>query len=149
MGSVGGGVWKTENSGRTWYPISDQGIPIGSIGAIAVAVWPKNSSNVVTLVNGDGVPGGLYFRWVRRSPRSTVLEQNRSCRTTLSTPNTKITSHPPDLTHKKIVSSCPSIRLSTPSVKTAKQASAEFDIQVRPTFDTLIWPTWILIFCLI
>jgi photosystem II stability/assembly factor-like uncharacterized protein len=37
MGSVGGGVWKTENAGRTWTPISDQGIPIGSIGAIAVA----------------------------------------------------------------------------------------------------------------
>ena len=44
MGSVGGGVWKTENSGRTWYPISDQGIPIGSIGAIAVA--PSNASVV-------------------------------------------------------------------------------------------------------
>jgi photosystem II stability/assembly factor-like uncharacterized protein len=39
-GSVGGGVWKTENSGHTWFPISDQGIPIGSIGAIAVA--PSN-----------------------------------------------------------------------------------------------------------
>src|ERR1035437_7652915 len=37
FGSVGGGVWKTENSGRTWLPISDEGIPIGSIGAIAVA----------------------------------------------------------------------------------------------------------------
>ena len=37
MGSVGGGVWKTENAGRTWLPISDTGIPIGSIGAIAVA----------------------------------------------------------------------------------------------------------------
>ena len=37
MGSVGGGVWKTENAGRTWVPISDEGIPIGSIGAIAVA----------------------------------------------------------------------------------------------------------------
>ena len=23
FGSVGGGVWKTENSGRTWFPISD------------------------------------------------------------------------------------------------------------------------------
>src|SRR5271165_5829049 len=40
-GSVGGGLWKTENSGHTWYPISDQGIPIGSIGAIAVA--PSNA----------------------------------------------------------------------------------------------------------
>src|SRR5580693_5117506 len=37
FGSVGGGVWKTENAGRTWFPIADEGIPIGSIGAIAVA----------------------------------------------------------------------------------------------------------------
>lgn len=37
MGSVGGGVWMTENDGRTWTPIADQAIPIGSIGAIAVA----------------------------------------------------------------------------------------------------------------
>jgi len=44
MGSVGGGVWKTENSGRTWNPISDEGIPIGSIGAIAVA--PSNAKVV-------------------------------------------------------------------------------------------------------
>src|ERR1700685_1051487 len=36
-GSVGGGVWKTENSGRTWFPISDEGIPIGSIRDIAVS----------------------------------------------------------------------------------------------------------------
>src|ERR1700751_1999824 len=27
MGSVGGGVWKTQNAGRTWFPIIDQGIP--------------------------------------------------------------------------------------------------------------------------
>jgi photosystem II stability/assembly factor-like uncharacterized protein len=40
FGSVGGGVWKTQNAGRTWFPISDEGIPIGSIGAIAVA--PSN-----------------------------------------------------------------------------------------------------------
>src|ERR1022692_2761202 len=41
-GSVGGGVWKTENSGRTWFPVSDEGIPIGSIGAIAVAPFNPN-----------------------------------------------------------------------------------------------------------
>jgi photosystem II stability/assembly factor-like uncharacterized protein len=50
MGSVGGGVWKTENADRTWYPISDQGIPIGSIGAIAVA--PSNP-NVVYVGTGE------------------------------------------------------------------------------------------------
>jgi photosystem II stability/assembly factor-like uncharacterized protein len=50
FGSVGGGVWKTENSGRTWNPISDEGIPIGSIGAIAVA--PSNA-NVVYVGTGE------------------------------------------------------------------------------------------------
>jgi photosystem II stability/assembly factor-like uncharacterized protein len=50
FGSVGGGVWKTENAGRTWVPISDEGIPIGSIGAIAVA--PSNP-NVVYAGTGE------------------------------------------------------------------------------------------------
>ena len=36
MGSVGGGVWKTTNAGRTWIPIFDAQ-PIASIGAVAVA----------------------------------------------------------------------------------------------------------------
>jgi photosystem II stability/assembly factor-like uncharacterized protein len=50
FGSVGGGVWKTENSGRTWYPISDEGIPIGSIGAIAVA---PSDAHVVYVGTGE------------------------------------------------------------------------------------------------
>ena len=50
FGSVGGGVWKTENAGRTWLPISDEGIPIGSIGAIAVA--PSNA-DVVYVGTGE------------------------------------------------------------------------------------------------
>ncbi len=50
MGSVGGGVWKTENDGRTWTPISDTGIPIGSIGAIAVA---PSDPNVVYVGTGE------------------------------------------------------------------------------------------------
>src|ERR1700691_3596353 len=51
FGSVGGGVWKTENAGRTWFPISDEGIPIGSIGSIAVA--PSNP-NIVYVGTGEG-----------------------------------------------------------------------------------------------
>ena len=52
-GSVGGGVWKTENAGRTWVPISDDpvtGIPIGSIGAIAVA---PSDANIVYVGTGE------------------------------------------------------------------------------------------------
>ncbi|HEY2153624.1 MAG TPA: hypothetical protein VGH34_22635, partial [Vicinamibacterales bacterium] len=37
MGATGGGVWKTENFGATWTPITDGQIPTGSIGAIDVA----------------------------------------------------------------------------------------------------------------
>ena len=50
FGSVGGGVWKTENAGRTWFPIADQGIPIGSIGAIAVA---QSNPNVIYVGTGE------------------------------------------------------------------------------------------------
>jgi len=48
MGSVGGGVWKTTNAGRTWFPIFDSQ-PIASIGAVAVA-----PSNVDTVYVGSG-----------------------------------------------------------------------------------------------
>ncbi len=50
FGSVGGGVFKTENAGHTWIPISDEGIPIGSIGAIAVA---PSDANVVYVGTGE------------------------------------------------------------------------------------------------
>lgn len=36
FGSVNGGIWRTDDSGRTWQPIFDQA-PVGSIGALAVA----------------------------------------------------------------------------------------------------------------
>src|SRR5215470_7999753 len=49
FGSVGGGVWKSENSGRTWTPIFDSQ-PIASIGAIAVA--PSNP-NIVYVGTGE------------------------------------------------------------------------------------------------
>ncbi len=36
FGAVNGGVWRTDDAGRTWQPIFDAA-PVGSIGAIAVA----------------------------------------------------------------------------------------------------------------
>src|SRR3954463_1603065 len=48
FGSVGGGVWKTTNAGRTWLPIFDSQ-PIASIGAITAA-----ASNPDILYVGTG-----------------------------------------------------------------------------------------------
>jgi photosystem II stability/assembly factor-like uncharacterized protein len=44
FGGVGGGVWKTEDAGITWTPISDGQIATGSIGSIDVA--PSNPNDV-------------------------------------------------------------------------------------------------------
>ena len=49
FGSVGGGVWKTTNAGRTWHPIFDSQ-PIASIGAIGVA--PSNP-NIIYVGTGE------------------------------------------------------------------------------------------------
>src|ERR671926_1010545 len=50
FGSVGGGVWKSLNSGRTWTPIFDA-TNVASIGAIAVS-----TSNPNTIYVGTGEP---------------------------------------------------------------------------------------------
>src|SRR3989441_8270541 len=49
FGSVGGGLWKSLNSGRTWNPVFDS-IGVASIGAIGVA--PSNP-NVVYVGTGE------------------------------------------------------------------------------------------------
>src|SRR5215216_3301584 len=50
FGSVGGGVWKSLNSGRTWTPIFDAN-NVASIGAIAVS-----TANPNTVYVGTGEP---------------------------------------------------------------------------------------------
>jgi len=51
VGAVDGGVWKSDDYGRTWNPIFD-GQPTQSIGAIAVA--PSNPA-VVYVASGEGL----------------------------------------------------------------------------------------------
>jgi len=51
MGVVNGGVWKTDDAGRTWTPIFDDQ-PTGSIGDIAVA---PSDPDVVYVTSGEGL----------------------------------------------------------------------------------------------
>ena len=51
VGQVDGGVWKSDDYGRTWNPIFD-GQPSQSIGAIAVA---ESNPNIVYVASGEGL----------------------------------------------------------------------------------------------
>jgi photosystem II stability/assembly factor-like uncharacterized protein len=51
VGQVDGGVWKSDDYGRTWNPIFD-GQPTQSIGAIAVA---PSDANIVYVASGEGL----------------------------------------------------------------------------------------------
>lgn len=51
IGAVNGGVWKTNDYGRTWHPIFDSE-PTGSIGAIAVA---PSDPKIIYVGSGEGL----------------------------------------------------------------------------------------------
>ncbi|MFN5478723.1 MAG: VPS10 domain-containing protein [Chitinophagaceae bacterium] len=56
MGITGGGVWKTENAGQTWFNISDGYFKTGSVGAVAVS---ESDPNVVYVGMGEHAPRGV------------------------------------------------------------------------------------------
>lgn len=58
FGAVNGGVWRTDDAGRTWSPIFDSA-PVGSIGAIAVA---------------PSAPGTLYVGTGEADMRSDIAQ---------------------------------------------------------------------------
>lgn len=76
MGATGGGVWKTDDYGNTWRPISDGYFETGSIGSIRVA--PSDSDVLYVGTGSDGIRSnviigrGLYYSddagesWERR-----------------------------------------------------------------------------------
>ena len=56
MGTTGGGVWKTNDAGVSWYNVSDGFFKTGSVGAVAVA---ENDPNVVYVGMGEHAPRGV------------------------------------------------------------------------------------------
>ena len=56
MGATGGGVWKTENAGRTWENLSDKHFKVGTIGAVAVS---RSDNNVIYVGTGESPIRGV------------------------------------------------------------------------------------------
>lgn len=56
MGATGGGVWKTDDAGKTWSNISDGFFNTGSVGAIAVA---ESDPNVIYVGMGEAPVRGV------------------------------------------------------------------------------------------
>lgn len=56
MGTTGGGVWKTEDAGTSWFNISDGFFSVGSIGEIALA---PSDPNIIYVGTGEHAIRGV------------------------------------------------------------------------------------------
>jgi len=65
FGAVGGGLWKTTDSGENWTPVTDGQIASASVGAVAVS---ETNPNIVyigmgeTCIRGNIMPGDGVYR---------------------------------------------------------------------------------------
>ncbi len=50
FGATGGGLWKTQDGGTTWFPVTDQKIAFSSVGAVAVA---ETNPDVIYIGGGE------------------------------------------------------------------------------------------------
>jgi len=55
MGTTGGGVWRTTDSGKNWKNITDGFLNVGSVGAVTVA---PSDQNVIYVGTGSACPRG-------------------------------------------------------------------------------------------
>jgi photosystem II stability/assembly factor-like uncharacterized protein len=55
-GYTGGGLWKTEDAGLSWFPVADEALQTGSVGDIAVA---PTDPNVIYVGMGEHAPRGV------------------------------------------------------------------------------------------
>ena len=55
MGTTGGGVWRTTDSGKNWHNITDGFLNVGSVGAVTVA---PSDHTVIYLGTGSACPRG-------------------------------------------------------------------------------------------
>ena len=55
MGTTGGGVWRTTDSGKNWKNITDGFLNVGSVGAVTVA---PSDRNVIYVGSGSACPRG-------------------------------------------------------------------------------------------
>jgi len=59
MGATGGGVWRTDDYGQSWRPISDGYFATGSIGAIAIA--PSDPDVLYVATGSDGLRSNVII----------------------------------------------------------------------------------------